>query len=62
MKAVPSPIETDYAAAEEEGGYEHWFRAQVQAAIGDPRPTIPHDQVMARMRAIIAAKLSAAKS
>jgi hypothetical protein len=27
-----------------------WFRAQVQEAIDDPRPSIPHDQVMADAR------------
>lgn len=31
--------------------YEQWFRAQVQEAIDDPRPSIPHDQVMADVRA-----------
>lgn len=31
--------------------YDQWFRAQVQEAIDDPRPSIPHDQVMANVRA-----------
>jgi len=30
----------------------------VQAALDDPRPSIPHDQVMAEMRALIASKRS----
>jgi hypothetical protein len=33
--------------------YEAWFRARVQAAIDDPRPSIPHDIVMKRTRAIV---------
>ena len=33
-----------------------WFRAQVEASLADPRPGIPHDQVMAELRAIIEAK------
>src|SRR5262245_52996173 len=36
-----------------EPGHDAWFRKQVQAAIDDPRPSVPHDAVMARTRAII---------
>lgn len=36
--------------------YDQWFRAQVQDAIDDPRPSIPHDQVMADVRALIERK------
>lgn len=36
--------------------YDRWFRAQVQEAIDDPRPSVPHDQVMAEMRGIIESK------
>ncbi len=31
----------------EAAAYDKWFRAQVQAAIDDPRPSIPHEQVKA---------------
>ncbi len=37
-------------------GYDAWFRAKVQEAIDDPRPGIPHDEVMARMQALIDSK------
>jgi len=33
--------------------HDAWFKREVQAAIDDPRPSIPHDNVMARTRAII---------
>ena len=33
--------------AHEAAAYDKWFRAQVQAAIDDPRPSIPHEQVTA---------------
>lgn len=33
--------------AHEAAAYDKWFRAQVQEAIDDPRPSIPHEQVMA---------------
>jgi hypothetical protein len=36
-----------------EPGYDQWFRAQIRAAIDDPRPSIPHDAVIERTRAII---------
>ncbi|MFZ4538816.1 hypothetical protein [Propionivibrio sp.] len=37
--------------AHEAAAYDTWFRAQVQAAIDDPRPSIPHEQVMAEFDA-----------
>ncbi|MBC8740435.1 antitoxin [Paraburkholderia sp. UCT31] len=33
--------------------YDKWFRAKVQESLDDPRPPIPHAQVMADMDAII---------
>jgi len=33
--------------------HDRWFREQVQAALDDPRPGIPHEQVMAEIDAII---------
>lgn len=62
MNAVLSPIESEFATSEDAAAYDRWFRAQVQGAIDDPRPSIPHDQVMAEMRAIIAAKRKMAGS
>lgn len=56
MNAALSPIESEFATAEEAAAYDRWFRTQVLEAIDDPQPSIPHDHVMARMRAIIAAK------
>lgn len=42
--------------------YDKWFRAQVQAALDDPRPSIPHAQAMAEIRALLANKASAQAS
>lgn len=56
MNADLSPIESEFATLEEAEAYDLWFCNQVQEAIADPRPSIPHDQVMAEMRALIAAK------
>lgn len=39
--------------AHEAAAYDEWFRKQVQEAIDDPRPSIPHAEVMADVRAVI---------
>ena len=33
--------------AHEAAAYDKWFRAQVQESLDDPRPSIPHEEVMA---------------
>lgn len=38
--------------------YDKWFRAKVQESLDDPRPSIPHAQVMANMDAIIEAAVA----
>ncbi|WP_338014960.1 type II toxin-antitoxin system RelB family antitoxin [Pseudoxanthomonas mexicana] len=35
--------------------YDAWFRAKVQRALQDPRPSIPHEEAMARVEATIQA-------
>lgn len=34
--------------------YTRWLAAEIHAAIDDPRPSIPHEEVMARMDAQLA--------
>ena len=55
MGAVLSPIVSEFETEEQAASYDRWFRAKVQASLADPRPSIPHDEVMARMDAIIEA-------
>jgi len=55
MGSVLSPIVSEFETEEKAASYDRWFRAKVQASLVDPRPSIPHDEVMARMDAIIAA-------
>ncbi len=50
------PIESEFASTEEAEAYDVWFRAKVREALDDPRPGIPHEQVMAEMQAIIDGK------
>lgn len=40
--------------AHEAAAYNQWLAAEIQEAIDDPRPSVPHDEVMARMNARIA--------
>ena len=62
MTTTLTPIESEFATVEEAEAYEQWLRAKVQASLDDPRPNIPHDQVMARMRALLAKKRKTATS
>jgi hypothetical protein len=54
MNTVLSPIVSEFETEEKAASYDRWFRAQVQVSLDDPRPSIPHDQVMAEMDALIA--------
>ena len=55
MKTKPlDPIISEFATEEQAASYDRWLRAKVQASLDDPRPSVPHDQVMAEMDAIIA--------
>jgi len=50
--------------AHEAAAYDKWFRSQVQAALDDPRPSIPHEEVSARwakQRAQLLKKVKAAQ-
>ena len=51
-----SPIESEFETTEDAEAYDAWFRAKVQAALESTEPNIPHDEVMAEMRALIASK------
>ena len=51
-----SPIVSEFGSEEEEQAYLRWLEAKVAKARADTRPRIPHDQVMAELDEIIAAK------
>ncbi len=53
---MPDPLPFDPLAqddGETEPGYDEWFRAKVEAAMNSTEPTIPHEEVMAEMRALL---------
>jgi hypothetical protein len=49
------PIVSEFATLADAEGYERWFRAKVAASLDDPRPSIPHDEAMARLDATLIA-------
>ena len=48
------PLISEFATQADADSYDVWFRAKVQEALDSKKPRIPHDKVMAEMRAIIA--------
>lgn len=56
MSAELSPIVSEFETQEQAENYDRWLRAKVKASLADPRPNVPHDQVMADMRALIESK------
>ena len=53
MSTVLSPIVSEFETIEQENSYNEWLRAKVAASLADPRPAIPHYEVMAKMEKII---------
>jgi hypothetical protein len=45
-----SPLISKFATTEEAEAYDRWCRAKVQASMDDQRPSVPHDEAMARIR------------
>ncbi|WP_460098528.1 type II toxin-antitoxin system RelB family antitoxin [Pseudomonas sp. H3_C08] len=50
------PVVSDLDPEEQAASYDRWLIAKVQASLSDTRPSIPNDQVMAEMRALMEAK------
>jgi len=53
MSVALSPMVSEFETAEQEASYTAWLQAKVAASLADPRPPIPHDEVMAEMDALI---------
>jgi hypothetical protein len=51
-----SPIVSEFETEEEAEAYDRWFKAKVEASLADPRPGIPHDKAMARIKQFMAKK------
>ena len=46
-----SPLVSEFATTEEAEAYDRWFRAKVRGSLADTRPSVPHDEAMAQVRA-----------
>ncbi|EAN7946110.1 antitoxin [Salmonella enterica] len=53
MSTALSPLVSEFETTEQETSYTLWLQAKVAASLADPRPPIPHDEVMAEMDALI---------
>jgi len=56
------PLFYDIDATEEDVSYDRWFRAKVQEALDSKKPALPHDEAMARVDAMLAARRAARAS
>jgi hypothetical protein len=48
-----APALPEFGSSEQAAAYDKWFREKVARSLADPRPSIPHGEVMAEMRTII---------
>lgn len=53
MSTKLSPIVSEFETDAEAASYDRWFRAKVQASLADTSPSVPHDEAMTRISAII---------
>ena len=53
MSTTLDPRISEFETQEQADSYAAWLRAKVAASLADPRPAVPHDEVMAEMDALI---------
>lgn len=56
MSVILDPRVSQFSTDEAAASYDRWLQAKVQKAIDSEKPRVPHDQVMAEMRALLDAK------
>ncbi|MDO7926148.1 stability determinant [Pseudomonas sp. KFB-139] len=47
------PIVSEFETQEQADAYECWFHAKIEASLTSPGRGVPHNEVMARMDALI---------
>jgi len=55
-ETILNPLISGFESEEQEAGYDAWLVAKLTRSMADPRPRIPHDEVMAEMKALIERK------
>lgn len=58
MSIANSPLVSEFETVEQEASYNAWLNAKVKTSLEDPRPSIPHDQVMEKVRTMLDEKKS----
>lgn len=56
MSTPLDPRISEFETQEQADSYDRWFRERIQRSLDDPRPPVPHDDVMAEMRALLESK------
>ena len=56
MNTQLDPLISEFETQEQADSYDLWFRERIRRSLDDPRPSIPHDDVMAEMRTLIESK------
>jgi hypothetical protein len=56
MSAVLDPNISEFDTEEQETSYDRWIRAKVQQALDSVKPTVPHDEAVARIQALLEQK------
>ncbi|WP_122290527.1 antitoxin, partial [Pseudomonas syringae group genomosp. 3] len=55
MSIQLDPRVSEFETQEQADNYDRWFRQRIEHSLADPRPQVPHDEAMARVRAMIEA-------
>ena len=53
MDVQLSPIVSEFETEEQASSHDLWFRKKVEKSLANPGLGVPHDEVMARVEAII---------
>jgi len=53
MNVVLSPMLSEFETQEQEDSYTMWLQQKYAASVADTRPNVPHDEVMAKARALL---------
>jgi len=57
--AVLDPLVSEFHTEGDATRHDQWFRAQVEQSMNDSRPSLPHDEAMARVQQLLEEKRKA---
>lgn len=50
MNTMFDPIVSEFENSDQEASYNSWFKTKIEKSLADTRPSIPHDEVVARLK------------